>query len=32
MRSSSLFSILPEYICTPDGMEIDPHGNLVQKG
>lgn len=29
MRSSSLFSILPEYICTPDGMEIDPHGNLV---
>ncbi len=29
MRSSSLFSILPEYICTPDGMDIDPHGNLV---
>lgn len=29
MRSSSLFSILPEYISTPDGMEIDPHGNLV---
>lgn len=29
MRESKLFSILPEYICTPDGMAIDRHGNLV---
>ena len=29
MQTSKLFSILPEYICTPDGMEIDRDGNLV---
>ena len=29
MQQSKLFSILPEYICTPDGMEIDAQGNLV---
>ncbi|HJC25284.1 MAG TPA: SMP-30/gluconolactonase/LRE family protein [Candidatus Eisenbergiella merdavium] len=29
MQTSRLFSILPDYICTPDGMEIDQYGNLV---
>lgn len=29
MQESKLFSVLPEYICTPDGMAIDRHGNLV---
>lgn len=29
MRKTELFSVLPEYICTPDGMAIDRHGNLV---
>lgn len=29
MRQTALFSVLPEYICTPDGMAIDRHGNLV---
>ena len=29
MRETKLFSVLPEYICTPDGMAIDRHGNLV---
>lgn len=29
MQTSKLFTILPEYICTPDGMEIDQYGNLV---
>lgn len=29
MKTSTLFTILPEYICTPDGMEIDKKGNLV---
>ena len=29
MQTSTLFSVLPEYICTPDGMEIDREGNLV---
>ena len=29
MQESKLFSVLPEYICTPDGMAIDHHGNLV---
>ncbi len=29
MQTSKLFSVLPEYICTPDGMEIDREGNLV---
>lgn len=29
MKESKLFCILPEYICTPDGMTIDTQGNLV---
>ena len=29
MRQSKLFCALPEYICTPDSMAIDRHGNLV---
>jgi len=29
MNESKLLKILPEYICTPDGMEIDAQGNLV---
>lgn len=29
MQESKLFSLLPEYICTPDGMEIDKEGNLI---
>ena len=29
MTESKLFSILPDYICTPDGMAVDKHGNLV---
>ncbi len=29
MNETKLFSILPEYICTPDGMEIDKYGNLI---
>ena len=29
MLTPKLFSILPDYICTPDGMAIDRHGNLV---
>lgn len=29
MRDTKLFSVLPEYICTPDGMAVDRHGNLV---
>lgn len=29
MKTPTLFAILPEYICTPDGMAIDRHGNLV---
>lgn len=29
MKKTELFSVLPEYICTPDGMAIDRHGNLV---
>lgn len=29
MRETKLFSVLPDYICTPDGMAIDRHGNLV---
>lgn len=29
MRKTTLFSVLPENICTPDGMAIDRHGNLV---
>ena len=29
MQQSKLFQILPDYICTPDGMAIDREGNLV---
>lgn len=29
MRKTTLFSVLPENVCTPDGMAIDRHGNLV---
>ena len=29
MRESKLFCALPDYICTPDSMAIDKHGNLV---
>ena len=29
MRESRLFCTLPEYVCTPDGMAVDRHGNLV---
>lgn len=29
MRETKLFSVLPDYICTPDGMEVDKYGNLV---
>lgn len=29
MHKTTLFSVLPEEICTPDGMAIDRHGNLV---
>ena len=29
MQKTKLFTKLPEYICTPDGMEIDRDGNLI---
>ena len=30
MQTSRLFTLLPEeYVCTPDGMEIDKDGNLI---
>lgn len=30
MQESRLFTLLPEeYVCTPDGMEIDKEGNLI---
>ncbi len=29
MRESRLFCVLPDYVCTPDGMAVDRHGNLV---
>ena len=29
MQTPRLFITLPEYICTPDGMEIDRDGNLI---
>ena len=29
MQQSRLFLALPEYISTPDGMEIDQEGNLI---
>ena len=29
MIESRLFSVLPEYICTPDGFAVDKNGGLV---
>lgn len=29
MKQPKLFTILPDYVCTPDGMEIDREGNLI---
>ena len=29
MRASKLFAVLPDYVSTPDGMAIDPEGNLI---
>lgn len=29
MQQPRLFMTLPEYVCTPDGMEIDREGNLI---
>lgn len=29
MKESRLFAKMPEYVCTPDGMAVDRHGNLV---
>lgn len=29
MQETKLFSVLPDCVCTPDGMAIDRHGNLV---
>jgi len=29
MQTPTLFSLLPDYVSTPDGMAIDPEGNLV---
>lgn len=29
MQQSKLFCLLPEYVCTPDGMAIDQEGNLI---
>lgn len=29
MIESKLFCVLPDYICTPDGMAVDKYGNLV---
>lgn len=29
MQESRLFCVLPDYICTPDGMAVDQNGNLV---
>ena len=29
MKESRLFCVLPETVCTPDGMTIDRHGNLI---
>ena len=31
MNESKLLKILPDYICTPDGMEIDAQGNPVER-
>lgn len=29
MQTPELFALLPEYVSTPDGMAIDPEGNLI---
>ena len=29
MQEPKLFAILPEYVCSPDGMAIDEEGNLI---
>ena len=29
MKQSTLFALLPDYVSTPDGMAIDPEGNLI---
>lgn len=29
MQQSKLFTLLPDYVCTPDGMAIDQEGNLI---
>lgn len=29
MKQSKLFTALPPYVCTPDGMAIDRHGDLI---
>lgn len=29
MLTPRLFTILPDYVCTPDGMEIDKNGDLI---
>ncbi|EMS72394.1 SMP-30/gluconolactonase/LRE family protein [Ruminiclostridium cellobioparum] len=29
MKTSKLFALLPEYVCTPDGMSIDKDGSLI---
>ncbi len=29
MQTSKLFAILPEYVCTPDGMAVDANGDLI---
>ena len=29
MIESKLFCVLPDYVCTPDGMAVDQYGNLV---
>lgn len=29
MQTPTLFTVLPDYVCTPDGMEIDKKGNLI---
>jgi len=29
MQKTKLFALLPEYVCTPDGMAVDSDGNLI---
>jgi len=29
MQPPKLFAVLPDYVSTPDGMAIDPEGNLI---